>query len=416
MNAQPVTQSERIVLLDVLRGFAIFGILMVNMPLMFEPITSMILGAKTDMSIVNKLSEIFIKFFFEGKFYVIFSMLFGYGFWIFINKPLNEGQNIIPVYRRRVLFLFLFGLFHLVLLWAGDILMFYALFGFALLLFRKVSDRGLVKWAIWIGLVPTILSILSAFFVFLGSIHPEAQAEMAKAFAQSNEAMQAVVTQAADAYTNGSYIDTMMARILEYQVLLPGVLFFYPMVLGMFLIGVWAARNGVLASYTEHLSFFKKTFWWGLIVGTLFSISYVYTYQSIQPSIPGPLVALNTVSHTIGGFFLGMFYVSAIALMAANGKIGWFGKVLAPVGRMALSNYLIHSIISAVLFLPFGFGLFGKIGHLYGILITVAIFAIQIPLSRFWLTKFHFGPFEWLWRSLTYLKLQPFVKGVSKIN
>jgi uncharacterized protein len=410
MNAQPIAQSERIILLDVLRGFAIFGILMVNMPLMFEPITSMMLGAKTDVSIANKLSEIFIKFFFEGKFYVIFSMLFGYGFWIFINKSSKDGQSIIPVFRRRVFFLLLFGLFHVVFLWAGDILVFYALFGFVLLLFRKVSDRGLIKWAIWIGLIPTILSIVSAFFIYLGSLHPEAQAEMTKAFTQSNEAMQGVVSQATEAYTNGNYFDSIKARIIEYQVLLPGVLFFYPMVLGMFLIGVWAARIGVLANYTEHLSFFKKTFWWGLIVGTLFSISYAYTYQNIQPSIPGPLVALNTASHTIGGFFLGLFYVSAIAFMAAKGKIGWFAKIFAPVGRMALSNYLMHSIISAILFLPFGFGLFGKIALWQGILLTVAIFAIQIPLSRYWLSKFHFGPFEWLWRSLTYLKLQPFVK------
>lgn len=410
MNAQPIAQSERIILLDVLRGFAIFGILMVNMPLMFEPITSMILGAKTDVSIVNKLSEIFIKFFFEGKFYVIFSMLFGYGFWIFINKSLNDGQSIIPVFRRRVFFLLLFGLFHITFLWAGDILLIYALFGFVLLLFRKVSDRGLVKWAIWIGLIPTILSILSAFFVYLGSLQPDVQAEMVKTFAQSNEAMQGVVSQAAEAYTNGSYFDTVMARLTEYQVLLPAILFFYPMVLAMFLIGVWAARKGVLANYTEHLSFFKKTFWWGLIVGTLFSISYAYTYQTIQHNIPGPLVALSTASHTVGGFFLGLFYVSAIALMAAKGKIGWFAKIFAPVGRMALSNYLMHSIITAILFLPFGFGLFGKIGHLYGILLTITIFAIQIPLSRFWLSKFYFGPFEWLWRSLTYLKLQPFVK------
>ncbi len=120
----PIGQSERIGLIDALRGLAIFGILMVNMPLMFQPMSQMMLGASENASVLQIISESFIKFFFEGKFYVLFSFLFGYGFWIFLSKPTTDGQSIVPVYRRRVFFLLLFGIGHITLLWAGDILFF----------------------------------------------------------------------------------------------------------------------------------------------------------------------------------------------------------------------------------------------------------------------------------------------------
>ena len=109
-NLSPVPQTDRIELLDTLRGFAIFGILMVNLPLMYAPMSSMLLGSQGDGTLLHTLSESFIKFFFEGKFYVLFSMLFGYGFWIFINKTNIDGRSIVPVFRRRLFFLLLFGI------------------------------------------------------------------------------------------------------------------------------------------------------------------------------------------------------------------------------------------------------------------------------------------------------------------
>jgi uncharacterized protein len=185
LNVSPVKQANRIILLDALRGFAIFGILMVNFPIMFQPVTSVLLGSQSDGSLLYNLSEWFIKFFFEGKFYVIFSMLFGYGFWLFMNKKDDQGKSITPIFKRRLIFLFLFGALHVVLLWAGDILVYYALFGFILLLFRRVSDRGLIKWAIWIGLIPAVLAALSAAMVGLASINPDISAQIKMGFAES---------------------------------------------------------------------------------------------------------------------------------------------------------------------------------------------------------------------------------------
>jgi uncharacterized protein len=127
-------------------------------------------------------------------------------------------------------------------------------------------------------------------------------------------------------------------------------------------------------------------------------------------TIPNGWYILSTTSHIIGGISFGMMYVSIVALLFAKGKQKFLTQALAPVGRMALTNYLLHSIITAILFLPFGFGLFGKMEVWQGIVLTVLIFALQIPFSRFWLNRFHYGPFEWFWRSLTYMKIQPFQK------
>ncbi len=402
----PVNQANRIALLDGLRGLAILGILMVNFPIMYEPIITMLLGSQSDGSLLNLLSEWFLTFFFEGKFYVIFSLLFGYGFWIFMNKEVSEGKSIVPVFRRRVFFLLLFGALHVTLLWVGDILVFYALFGFLLLLFRKVSDRGLIKWAIWLGAIPSLLALLGWLAVWLASLDPEAMAATQASFAESVKFMKSFRDKAFSVYSSGSFSEIVAIRLIEYRFLLPGLLVFYPVVLSMFLIGVWSGRKGLIANYNQHIPFFRRAFWWGLGVGVVSNVMYAVSYQHAVAAIIGPWEAINAVSHTIGGFSLGVFYVSAMVLLYAKGKV-WLTHLLAPVGRMALTNYLMHSIIAAILFHPYGFGLFGKIELWHGILLSFLIFGLQIPLSTFWLKRFRFGPFEWIWRTLTYMKVQP---------
>jgi uncharacterized protein len=202
MNAKysPIKSSERIFLIDVLRGLAIFGILMVNMPLMYEPMTQMMLGAKPGSSVVNIATESFIKFFFEGKFYVIFSMLFGFGFWVFMNKKQEDGSSIIPVYSRRLFFLLLFGVAHVVLLWVGDILIYYALLGFVIILFRKSSDKKIIKWAVGLALLPTILTSLFISLIWLGSLYPEAKSAIDTEMQQGIEELRQLVVKVRTIY------------------------------------------------------------------------------------------------------------------------------------------------------------------------------------------------------------------------
>ncbi len=407
MNYSPVKQSERIEIIDVFRGLAIFGILMVNMPLMYEPMSQMMLGVVPDASISRIISESFIKFFFEGKFYVIFSMLFGFGFWLFMNKEAGNGRGITPVYFRRLSVLLFFGIAHVIFLWAGDILVFYALFGLILLLFRKSSNRKIIKWSVWLSLLPTIITLSMFLLITLFSQVPEAKEAIDAGIQQGATNIQKLVGQATAIYTSGSYPETIEMRLTEYLNILPAILFFYPVVLGMFLIGFWAARNGVVSNYTENLAFFRKVFCWGLGIGIIANTLYTIAFRYATMSVPSVWSLLTTSMHTFGGISFGLCYISGIVLLFAKGNSLVLSNYLAPAGRMALTNYLSQSLIGAILFLPFGFGLFGKVESWQGIAITVVIVCIQIFFSRWWLGRFRFGPVEWIWRCLTYLKFQP---------
>ena len=404
----PVKQPERIEIIDSLRGFALFGILMVNLPYMYEPMSQVMIGAKPDASTVHIIAESFIKFFFEGKFYVIFSMLFGFGFWLFMNKSMDNEASPLPVFRRRLFFLLLFGIAHITLLWVGDILLLYALIGFLLILFRKTSDRWIKRWAVILALVPAVLISLLFLFMALALQIPEAKEAIYAQLQGNQTTLTDLIERASMAYSTGSFGEIISVRAEEYVTLLSGsLLFFSPVILAMFLTGFFVARNGMVKRYMENLPLFRRLFWWGLSVGIITNLLYAIAYRNSVMSVPNGWSLLATTMHTFGGISLGLCYISGIVILFIKGRSGWLAANLAPVGRMALTNYLMQSIICAVLFHSYGFGLYGKVEVWQGIILTFVIFALQIPFSRWWLNRFQFGPFEWLWRSLTYWRFQP---------
>lgn len=411
VNTNPIQPNQRIQILDTLRGFAIFGILMVNMQIFYKPISSMMLGSGSDPNTINLLSEFIVKFFFEGKFYVLFSFLFGYGFWIFIHKNSDTTDNIIPIYRQRLFFLLLFGLSHIVLLWAGDILLMYALLGFLLILFRNKKDRSLIKWAIWLVLIPVFLQLISWGMVALASLTPESKALVDASIQENAKGIKELYESAMNTYANASFLDIISIRIDEYILLLPAILFFYPTVLAMFLVGSWAARNRILKDYHLHIPFFKRVFWWGLLIGIPAGTLYFIAWRYGKMNVPDMWSFFNTSMHIVSGIALSALYVTTIILLIHKGKLKRFAIYLAPVGRMALTNYLLHSIICTTLFLSYGFGLFGKMETWQGIALSIVIFGLQIPFSNFWLKRFNYGPFEWIWRTLTYGKIEQFKKS-----
>jgi len=408
--AAPVLSANRVTMLDTIRGFAIFGILVVNMQYFYQPMFSLMLGFQETGSVWDKYSTLLIKFLFEGKFYVIFSALFGYGIAIFLSKPLTEGMSILPVVRRRLGVLLLVGILHLVFLWTGDILIFYSIFGFVLLLFIKVSNKGLIKWAAWLVSIPIVLMTLAWFLGFIFMQAPEAASVYEARIAEAVSNLRNLVDDATQVYSTGTFGEMVSMRLSEYQFLIPGVLFFYPVVLAMFMLGLLGGRLRFMENYSERLPFFRKALWIGLAVGLPFSLIYAYSFIKVDPIAMDFYSVLHTAGHALGGIFMGLFYVSALVLLASKNKLKTFSAWMAPVGQMALTNYLLHSIICTTIFYGYGFGLYGQIGAFQGLLIAIAIFMAQIPLSRFWLSRFHYGPFEWVWRTLTYGKVQPFRK------
>jgi uncharacterized protein len=407
----PVPSAERIILLDVLRGLAIFGILIVNMQIFYRPVTVMLIGYTGSATIADQAGEAFIKFFFEGKFYVLFSMLFGYGFWMFIKRAKPDIRSVLPIFRVRLLVLLLIGAAHAVLLWPGDILVFYSLFGFLLILFIRKQDRALINWAIWLALTPVIITVLSGLMIAMASLTPESAEMVGKTMQEREQTMVIFLNQAINVYSDGTFSEIVTVRLREYLMLLPGILFFYPTVLAMFLVGVWAARRGLLENHSKQLPFFNRALWWGLGAGVVFNAIYTYAwFRAGSLSMPGFWTVVASLFHTSGGISFFIFYVSAVVILFKKGRFALPAEYLAPVGQMALTNYLLQSVICTTIFLPYGFGLFGQITVLQGILISITIFSLQIPLSIYWLRYFNFGPLEWLWRSLTYMTWQPFRK------
>ncbi len=406
-NISAAPTSYRIDLLDILRGLAIFGILMVNMQIFYRPMTVMLAGYTGAESFVNIGSQAIIKFFFEGKFYVLFSFLFGYGFWMFINKRTAGGGSIIPVFRRRMLILLMIGILHVVLLWPGDILVFYALFGFLLILFRRKSDTTLLKWSAFFLLLPIVFTVFTVLIPELASVHPESKEMYEASIKEEKQFLFSFIDKAYEIYGRGSFSEIVSLRLQEYFIMLPGIFFFYPMVLAMFIAGVWGGRKRIIEDYRSNLPFFRKSLWVGLVGGILSNVIYTWSHFTAELVVPDIWTFISSTFHIVGGVLLCLFYVSAIVLLYDKGKISIIGRYLAPVGRMALTNYLLHSLICTTLFLPYGFGLFGEINVFQGVLLTIVIFAAQVLLSNVWLRYFRYGPFEWVWRSLTYMKRQP---------
>ncbi|TCO08296.1 DUF418 domain-containing protein [Natronoflexus pectinivorans] len=406
----PTSPGQRIEVLDTLRGFAIFGILMVNMLWMNAPVGYAFLSESYWTSPSDKIGEFLIYFLFDGKFYVLFSMLFGYGFWLFLQKPSSEGKSVVPTFVWRLTILIAFGALHVLLLWPGDILLFYGIFGLILILFRKKKDKSLIKWAIGILLIPIVLTTLLSLFMYLGMQDPASKEAIEGAMAQQKSETLALVQQALQTYSNGSFSEIVQIRLKEYSLILPGVFFFYPNVLAMFLVGQYAARKRLLVNTHENKVFFKKGLLLGFAIGLPVSLVYAWLSLTIPADEMSVAAVIVVFLRGFGSPLLTFGYVSGIVLMIHSGILKKLTKGFAYVGRMALSNYLMHSIIAAFLFHSYGLGLFGKVDIWQGIALTFIIIAVQIPLSKFWLERFNFGPFEWLWRTLTYRKRQVFRK------
>ncbi len=405
-NYQPVQPQERLEILDLLRGFALFGIFMVNLPLMNAPFVTEMGKFTLWPDPANETAEWFIRFFFTGKFYTLFSMLFGMGFYFFLKKADESGNNILPLFRRRLGWLLAIGIMHVVLMWYGDILVFYALFGFLMILFRKKSPRALVIWAVCILLIPvTITLALVLLFDFLLS-QPEMNEGILDGFAQAAADMELFMARAVEVYSTGSFLEIVKIRLEEYSNILGGIVFFFPNVLAMFLVGLALAKKKVFENLEASKGFFVRLLLFSLpvaIAGNWLMAhygaksSYVYIDWAMFWQIAGM---------AFGGPALTFVYISILAHCYHKGYLGKLAEAIKKTGRMALTNYLMQSFIATTIFFSYGFGLYGQVNIWQGMLMVTGIYILQVGFSTIWLSHYRYGPMEWLWRSLTYWKKQ----------
>jgi uncharacterized protein len=412
-HLSPVAPSERINAIDILRGFAIFGILVVNTFYFFNPwyapqITEASSGA-------DEAAHFLINFLFVSKFYTLFSFLFGLGMFIQMSRAEVRGRPFVPLYLRRLLILALFGLAHAVLLWIGDILFIYALTGLLLLLFfRNRQPRTLLIWAVILIAVPVLFIGASVGLIEFARTAPvesgiwqgiEAQ------FAETARQMQLETARDYEIYGSGNFAAITAERWSDFTELMMLMSWFMmPSVLGMFLLGLRAGKRGWFTQLDEHKSTFRRLLLWALPLGLAMNF-YVAITGFSQNQLGIEIFSWQTffqlASLNIGSVLLSLSYVAGITLFSQSQAGQRLLSPLAPVGRMALSNYLMHSVVMTTLAYGYGFGLFGQVGLAAGLGLAVVLYAVQIPLSRWWLNRFNFGPFEWIWRTLTYTQIQP---------
>lgn len=437
----PIGGDERIEFVDALRGFALFGILLVNMAWFAQPLAIEFVDLPRDLPRHDRLAEMGIEFLAEGKFYSIFSMLFGFGMAIQMGRAQARGRSFVRNYVFRLLALLLIAAAHITLLWFGDILHAYALLGFVLLLFRNRRQVTLLIWAAIFLLVPILLytglTFLSLVANSLNSLTPAttapasipAMTQPAPADSMPADSMPSDSQPAGEkvdrltasarkllprehaAYSGRSFVTIVNQRLEDFCVSSVLLLTIYPVILTMFLFGVWLARAGILHDPAGHRGWLKRAALAGIGLGLPLNGLHVWLSALTRQEGNDWVWLVGIPVGLVAGPTLALGYVSALALWFQSASGHAVLSLLAPAGRMALSNYLLQSIVCTTLCYGYGFGLFGKIGPLAGMGIAIVLFASQAALSHAWLRGFRFGPAEWLWRSLTYGRIQPLRRG-----
>ncbi len=406
----PVQVNERIGIMDSLRGIAILGIFIANLGAGFSFYDSSLNNVGPYFHKLDHTFRFWEHVFIEGKFYSIFSLLFGWGMAIQLKRSEINGLTPVKFMRRRLGFMFLLGLAHLLLLWTGDIVAFYALVGFVFLWLRKWNDRKLFITAIVMLCLPVLIYFLRMKWNVL-------------------------LTPAGLLYGTGSKIDSYLTGsksfdeflinlktgnyFFQLKSLVAGVFYRFgdlifqsrPLkVLGMFILGYLLGRNDRYKTILAN----KQLLW--MVAGGGLLIGLPANYQLSKLMETGLYYQLKiegvyqSIAYALGVAPLALAYVALFFLFTQTTVGKKVVSILQPVGKMAFTNYITHSIIGTLVFYGAGFGLAREVGPVYYTLFALLVFIGQIILSTLWLKYFNYGPIEWLWRSATYKKWQPFKK------
>jgi uncharacterized membrane protein YeiB len=519
----PLGQGERIDALDVIRGFALLGIFLMNVEWFNRPIADLGGGLPADAHGIDYAVGWLVQVFVRGKFWTLFSLLFGMGFAVMLGRAEQSGRGFVVPYLRRIAALAVFGAAHFIFLWGGDILFSYALGAMALLLLfhaklpwilpaavacfglaavpkmgalgavgatlgtvaviavfmrREIGQHlfarrwnvlarwhvlTLVAWpiaALLLGLsiakailpmgVAAVVvalagwlatryhqpaskrSLRAGLFFYLGPFltmtlmaglllwQPQLrQADDAKQkAAQEKQRTEHVeeLRKETQVMTGDSYMAAVRYRAAEFPQEAAQNAGFAGLVLAVFLIGVWFVRSGIMARTGDHLPLFRRLAFIGLpiglamgIVGTLVADTHIAGQNDTQFRLAMGLQMVGNLPASLG-------YASLIVLMLHSGMVLAKVSLLAPVGRMALTHYLMQSLIQCVFFYGFFMGHWG-FGRAWQMVFVLVVFALQVIFSHWWLAKFRYGPMEWLWRSITYWKPQPMRRsGLSGVE
>jgi uncharacterized protein len=387
----PVPTGERITVIDCLRGAALLGIIVANMRGFNSPLQAYFQPHLMWTSMPDRLAQALVDWLVQGKFITIFATLFGVGFAIQMDRAMARGSGA-KFYLRRMLVLLAFGLVHGLAVWWGDILAVYAICGMFLVLFRKRTQKTILIWGhIMYWFLLLLFTGFTIATMFGLEIPQPPKTDLAKVV---------------QVYANGSVQEIFAMRAREWAQANSFILILTN-VLGLHLFGLYLWRQGYLQRPAEFLEWWRKAQRIGLTVGIIGNLAmvilnWIYRPDPMHPSVP---MMIQFCLHWVCVPALSLGYSATVVLLWQRSR--WQQRLtpFSYVGRMALTNYLMQSIVCTTIFYSYGLGLYGRVGPLIDLFLAIAIYSLQVPFSKWWLSRHRFGPMEWVWRRLTYGRL-----------
>ena len=397
----PVQASERYEFLDVLRGAALLGIVSANM-ILYSLYLQVPEAAKAALPAhaADKALDFLELWLIEGKFYTLFSLLFGIGFSILLTRAQAKGLVFRKFFLRRAFFMFLIGATHAVLVWHDDILEAYSICGALLLPFTSVRSRTIIAVAIVALLAPALVKLLGG--IPVGALDA-ARSTLLEHFGFTRDTM-------LQTYTQGGVADIVRLNLCNWfgQVtflIKSGMIF---KIYGCFLLGFCIGRDEVYKKLAQYRPLIRRIAVWGLAIGLPLNFTYAASFET------------DTWTEMLSGSFgilpLSAGYASMLCLIWLRPEGPRQLRHFAPVGRMALTNYIGQSVLCTLVFYNTGLGLGGTMGPSLYFLIGFTVYGFEVIASRWWLDRFRFGPIEWLWQMLTYGRRFPLAKRAAHVE
>lgn len=407
----PTVTTDRVAVIDALRGFSLIGIVVAHCANQYlagpTPPSAGTLNLFSPVDFAMSEAAGYLAF---GKFFTIFSFLFGLSFAIQMNNSAKNGRPFVGRTVWRLVILFAIGFTHS-LFYSGDILRIYAVLGLLLVVMRNLSNR----WLLGLSLLLIFNAPLLVGRVQMQFAPPPtaAQIEAGKAqgagFVKWSEdefriKQTGTLAEVIQMNVKGGLMGTLMFQLFT------GRLF---ITLGLFLLGLWAGRKRIFVDTPDHRRFFRQLLTWsGLLALISTGLVVLNGGLSLGPPTPGWGGVIGATAFDVHQATLSAFYVAGVTLLFWQTRAVLLRSLVA-VGRMGLTTYLTDTVFGVLVFLGYGLGQLGHLGLAASIGLGLAFLALQIPFSNWWLTRYHFGPVEWLWRSLTYRKAQPWRKKTA---